>query len=329
MGHSEPAFPADIVGRVIANRYLVEECSEQTRAGVRYRAYHIALDRAVSLQILRARPGLTREACRRALARAEAAASSSVPQLLRTLDVGWIDGRWPFVVSEPTRGRSLSRLLADRGLPGPVALLPIAIQTARALSAAHVAGVAHGALTLDSLWLETTDSGRPGALRVMGFGLCELPPCEFEGAASGVFKTCSSGALVDTARQAESSAVRADLLGLGAVLYELATGRRPAEASGDASPSLELDAIAPSWGALGAIAKGLATVIQRCGRTSPDNQYTSMADAQRDLERLAIAASHLRDPRPVAAPPVTAVHAPAARQRAVPVRGPKVIVQGH
>lgn len=327
--NSESAFPEELVGRVIANRYLVEERTEETPASARYRAYHIALDRSVCLQILRDRAGLTREACRRALARAEQASAASVPQLMRTLDVGWIDGRWPFVVGELSRGRSLQRLLADRGAPGPLALLPLAIQAARALAAAHAAGVVHGALTLDDLWLEMTDRGRPEALRISGFGLCELPPCQFEGSSSGVFQTCASGTLTSASHRAESSGVRADLRGLGNVLYELATGKRPPWSTGDASAAPDLDMLAGSWGALGALARGLGTVMQRCCHALPHGHYASMDEARRDLERIAAAASHLREPQRAASPPVTAVHVPAPRQRAAAVAGPKVIVQGH
>src|SRR5262249_12726145 len=90
----------DVLGRLIANRYLIQAPCERTRTSVGYRAYHLALDRMVLLRILPARSGVTREACRRALALAERVSGLPSAHLGRCLDVGLVEGRFPFVVQE-------------------------------------------------------------------------------------------------------------------------------------------------------------------------------------------------------------------------------------
>src|SRR5688572_30259888 len=71
VGHPaiSPSLPDDdaVVGRVIANRYLIEAPCERTQHGSIYRAQYLMTDRTVLLRVLPARAGLTRHACRDAL----------------------------------------------------------------------------------------------------------------------------------------------------------------------------------------------------------------------------------------------------------------------
>lgn len=318
-----------MVGRLIANRYLIEEAREQTDGGAAYSGYHLALDRAILLQILPAQSDLMRDACRRALARAERVAAIGAPRVARTLDVGSIAGRWPFVVSEHRGGQSLAHVVNQTGPLGAGRLLPLAVQAASSLQAAHAAGIVHGALTPACLWLETPGA-RPEGLCLMGFGLSELVSRAVERGASGIFESrCSpAGPRPGVAGTRPSSEV-ADVRAFGASLYEIITGSAVPVQVRSGGGLLGSDVAAgPRWNAEAAVMRALAAVIERCLSLAPGAGYASMAEVRTDLERLKGAAVQLAPQSGSASPPVTAVHAPMPRLRSAVVGGPKVIVRG-
>lgn len=313
----------DVLGRLIANRYLVEGLCESMPGASSYRAYHLKLDRSVLVRIFPECPGASQDACRRALATAERASGLSTPHLGRTLDVGLVEGRYPFVVYEYSKGRSLSALLEQAGAFSIERLLPVARQLAGALETAHEDGVLHGRLQLDHCWVESPPC-RPEWLRLLGFGLNELPDTDAETSSSGVFPTTARAA--ENNRRLSELGLRADIYAFGGCLYQLASGKPLGWAT---FPRTGLDTRfgALPWTGTRAVERGLSLLIQRCLYLSPDRPYRSVAEISRDLEHLEGGeASRAADPAP-RRPPVTAIHAPAPRAR-VAVGQPKVIVKG-
>jgi serine/threonine protein kinase len=161
---------------------------------------------------------------------ARLAASLAHPNVVRVYDTGELDGR-PFVAMEYVDGETLADLLARRGpLAEPDAVRLIA-QAASGLAAVHAAGLVHGDVTSENLLL------RPdGVLKLAGFDL------------------------VGSAHRGED-----DVSALGAVLYELLTGRPPG-AQLLVTPVREL---APST------SPGLERVVMRCLAQLPDRRPTA------------------------------------------------------
>ena len=304
---------AAVVGRVIANSYLIEAPCERTQHMSIYRAQHLLTDRTVLLRVLPGRPGLTRQACRGALSIAERAAALSSPHVARTLDVGAVAERWPFVVSEHSKGRTLAALVASEGPLGTRRALAIGRQIASALALAHLARLAHGPLWLDGIWAESP-GGRPEWVRLMDFGVAELDGRGFEHCSSGVFRTAAHANPDDGfSRVAEQG----DLLAIGALLYELATGTVAARQT-----AVEIRSSLEAAGSDSRGARGLATIVERCLGLVPGHRYPGMSQLLDDVE--AVAEMTARD---APAPTVTAVHAP-PRRASVALGGPKVIVRG-
>jgi serine/threonine protein kinase len=314
----------DLIGRLIANRYLIESVCERTRSAASYRAYHLALDRAVLLRVLPPRHGVSRDACRRAYAIAERVSGLPSAHIGRTLDVGLVAGRFPFLVQEYSKGRSLQALLEERGPLEPQRVITLGRQLSSALETAHAAGVLHGSLRPDSIWLESL-SDRPEWLRLFGFGNRELPDGEFEGPESGVYPRAPGNLGVLSAH--EQRGLRADIYGFGACLYELASGARPSWTPGDVAAIPDSDlATAPGLGRR-AVLRGLARVLERCLFLLPDTNYQSMRQVNIDLGHLEISARAFCPETLISRQPVTAVAAPPRRARGVLVGGPKVIVR--
>jgi serine/threonine protein kinase len=313
-----------VVGRLVANRYLIEEPCERTATSAIYRARQLGTERSVLLRVLPERTRLTRERCRGALALAERAAALPSPHIARTLDVGVVAERWPFLVFEYSKGRTLAAgLVAD----GPLALrriVPIARQLASVLGMAHAARVRHGDLRLDGVWVESL-SGRPDWVRMFDFGVSELPEDAVETSRSGVFQRSTRRPEPGAAFSRE--AVGWDLQSLGSALYELALGSALGARSQDVGALLESKLPGLALGGERALVRGLGTVIERCSSALQVNGYQAMEDVSRDLEILAQTAAAI-GPRSIERrPPVTAIHAPARRAQ-VALGGPKVIVRG-
>jgi serine/threonine protein kinase len=323
---------ASVVGRLVANRYLIEEPCERTAASAIYRARHLVMDRSVLLRLLPERSRVTYEHCRSALSIAEQAAALPTSHVARTLDVGVVAERWPFVVSEYSRGQTLACWIDQRGPLALARALPIARVLASVLGMAHAAGVMHGELPPSGIWVESP-SGRPEWVRLLDFGVRELPEHALETSRSGVFQ--SSAWRPPAGAPFSPDAVRLDLRALGTALRELTLGPNAAVRAGNVADLLDARFAGSGWGGERALMRGFAMIVERCLFPSPDGTYRSMDEASRDLETLAATAAALHRATPAprspaaspAHPPVTTIHAPARRAR-VALGGPKVIVRG-
>jgi serine/threonine protein kinase len=312
-----------VVGRLIANRYVIEQPCERSAASAIYRARHLPLDRTVLLRVLPERGAINRARCRDALSLAERVAALATPHVARTLDVGVVAERWPFVVSEYSRGKTLAAVLAQQGPLGLARVLPIARQLASVLALAHSARVRHGDLSLSGVWVESP-SGRPDWVRMLDFGICELPVNELSSTSqSGVFP--SSFRRPDAGAAFSAEAVRWDLRAFGAALYELTLGTT-LRTGGDLTTTFEAQ-LAGRGGGGGEIVRSFARLVERCLVPAPEVAYRALDDVCSDLEGLAQMPQAPQAQAFESRPPVTSVHAPARRARVV-VGGPKVIVRG-
>jgi serine/threonine protein kinase len=144
------------------------------------------------------------------------------PGVVRVYDVGVHDGR-PFVVLEHVAGRSLEQIHRQRPPTAREAALLVA-QLAGILDRVHQHDILHRDLKPANVLIDPT--GRP---RLIDFGLAWRQ--EFGGGLesqrSGVCGTFAYMAPEQARGQAEHIGPRTDVFGLGTVLYELLTGRRP------------------------------------------------------------------------------------------------------
>src|SRR6185436_9115796 len=162
------------------------------------------------------------------------------PNIITVNDVGETDsGR--FIVMELVAGRTLSAVMAAHNATAgdegneqrERALLALGSQMAKALIAAHAAGITHRDLKPDNIMVRDD-----GYVKILDFGLARLvPTASGEEAATRAPQT-QPGQLVGTVKymspeQARSESVGhpSDIFSLGLIFYELATGRHPFTAS--------------------------------------------------------------------------------------------------
>jgi len=197
-------------------------------------ALDTVLRRRVAIKVLT--PALARDArgLRRFEQEARAASALNHPNIITIYEFGSANGLH-FIASEYVEGCTLRRKMAGGPLP-PAAAVEVAIQIARALDAAHAAGIIHRDIKPDNVMI------RNDALaKVLDFGIAKLnQPDAFPLALSGDSVLSHSmsiaGLVIGSSRymspeQARGLPVdaRSDLFSLGVVLYEMVAGKAPFE----------------------------------------------------------------------------------------------------
>jgi hypothetical protein len=218
--------------------------------------------------------------------------------------------------------------LAERIARGPIPLeeaLPIALQIARGLEAAHEKGIVHRDLKPANIKV-VEEAGRT-QVKVLDFGLAKA--YEPDGTAAEISPDLShspteapatrTGVILGTAaymspEQARGRPVdrRADIWAFGCVLYEMITGAKPfhGESASDVIAAILKDR--PDWGRLPpATPPTMQTLLRRCLRSDLERRLHDIADARIEIDE----ALH----EPMGAAPLVGAPAPAAGRRpAVP-----------
>jgi len=189
-----------------------------------YRARDSRLHRDVAVKVLPA--AIANDADRRARfeREAQAVAALSHPNILAIFDVGR-DGETAYAVTELLDGTTLRQILTT---PLPVRkAVDIATQIARGLAAAHDKGIVHRDLKPENVFLLND-----GQVKILDFGLAKAR-IDAKGSESETLAGTDPGTVLGTVGYMSPEQVRAqpvdarsDLFSLGAILYEMLSGRR-------------------------------------------------------------------------------------------------------
>ena len=254
--------------------------------GVVFRARDEQLERDVAIKVLPAGMLSEETAHRRFRREALVLAKLNHPNIGVVYEFGNQDGT-DFLVMELVSGVSLDHKL----LGGPLLqkeVLRLGVQLADGLVAAHEQGVIHRDLKPANLRL--TPDGR---LKILDFGLAQLTRHETDVALTASVRDRAgvTGTLPYMAPEqlrGEASDTRADIWSAGAVLYEMATGRRPFP---ERHMPLLIDSILnqepePPASLNPKISPGLEYLILKCLDKDPERRYQSVRELRVDLERL-------------------------------------------
>lgn len=208
-------------------QYLILNLLGLGGMGQVYAAQDTRLQRKVALKVLS--PHLTQDvqALQRFEHEARAASALNHPNILTIFEIGEADGLH-FMVSEFVEGQTL-RLRLGQAMPVPVAL-DIASQVASALVSAHAGGIIHRDVKPENIVI------RPdGLVKLLDFGIAKLAETNALRNTRGATLT-DPGMVVGTPKymspeQARGIKVdaRSDLFSLGAIVYEMITGKEPFE----------------------------------------------------------------------------------------------------
>jgi eukaryotic-like serine/threonine-protein kinase len=277
-----------------------------------YRARDTRLDRTVAVKILPSHLSENPEAKQRFDREARTISSVNHPNICSLYDVGHQDGI-DFLVMEYLEGETL----ADRLRKGPLPIIQVlryGIESCEGLEKAHRSGMVHRDLKPGNIML--TKSGA----KLMDFGLAKASfassaaiseltatlntppvshPLTAQGTVLGTFHYMSPEQV-----EGKEADARSDIFALGAVLYEMVTGKRAFE--GKTAPSvmaavLERDPT-PISSVQPLTPPALERLVKTCLAKDPDERWQTAHDVKLQLEWLRDVGSQASLPASLAAP---------------------------
>ncbi len=249
--------------------------------GVVYKARQERLNRLVALKMILAGPHADARDAARFKIEAEAVARLQHPNIVQIYEVGE-HGGLPFFSLEFVSGGSLSDRLGGAPVP-PAEAARLAETLARAAHAAHRAGVVHRDLKPANVLL--TPDGTP---KITDFGLAKkLDDASGQTVSGAVMGTPSYMAPEQAAGQAHAVGPAADVYALGAVLYEMLTGRPPFRGDTllDTLEQVRSRDPEPPRRAAPKVPRDLETICLKCLEKSPAKRYPSAEELADDLRR--------------------------------------------
>jgi serine/threonine protein kinase len=262
--------------------------------GVVYKARHLRLGRLVALKMIRARVSASSEIVERFRTEAQAIARLGHPNVIQVYEVGEVEGQ-PYLALEFAGSGSLARRLASGPLePRPTAALIEAL--ARGVHAAHQQGVIHRDLKPANVLLQKSETRNPKSEKdvstsdfgfrisdfvpkITDFGLAKLIDADQAGQTQtgDIIGTPSYMAPEQASGTHKAMSPAIDTYALGAILYEMLTGRPPFRGATTLDTLDQVrtqEPVAPSQ-LQPRIPRDLETICLKCLHKDPARRYSS------------------------------------------------------
>lgn len=257
-----------------------------------YQARDRKLNRFVAIKVLLANERADLDRRRRFFLEAQAASALNHPNIIVIHDI-FTEGASDVIVMEYVAGKTLFELIPATGLPA-TQCIQYGEQIADALAAAHAAGIVHRDLKPGNIMVTER-----GLVKILDFGLAKFPIAPMPIAETDVTQAMApltvDGAILGTVaymspEQAQGKPVdtRSDIFAFGAVLYEMATGRRAFTGENTISTLSAILRDDPRRAAevASGIPSDLDELIRHCLRKDPAHRPQSIDEVHRRLKNL-------------------------------------------
>lgn len=268
-------------GPVVGKEYRILEEIARGGMGVVYKAHQSSVDRIVALKVLLGAAFAGDDARQRLRTEAAAAARLRHPNIVAIYEAGDLDGQ-PFFSMEFVEGQTLGEALRDGPIPSLRAARYAEI-IARAVHHAHTQGVIHRDLKPSNILIDAQDEPR-----ITDFGLAKFADTDVRGTVSGTVLGSPAYMSPEQALgRIHSIGPSSDVYSLGALIYEMLTGRPPFQAESPAAVIERVkrdDPVAPRL-LNPSIPADLETLCLKCLEKDGDRRYPTAQELADDLAR--------------------------------------------
>jgi serine/threonine protein kinase len=272
-------------GDILNEKYRIEELLGQGGMGAVYLAENQDVGRKVAIKVMRPEFAANGEALARFRREARAAGAIGHPGIVDVFDMGTSAQGAPFIVMEHLQGQTLRQRSA---MPPPLTVaqaVTFVIEVLEVLEAAHAAGVIHRDLKPDNLFV--VEKPRAG-VKILDFGVSKFR----EGPAASVTQT---GQVMGTplymapeqARGSRDAGVASDLYSMGAILYEVLSGRPPfpGESYTEVLAKLLTETLPPLAEIRSDLSPALRGAVERLLQKDPAARFSSAAETAAALRQ--------------------------------------------
>jgi eukaryotic-like serine/threonine-protein kinase len=271
-------------GEILAGKYRIERVLGQGGMGVVLSATHLQLGQRVAIKLLL--EGATNEVVQRFLREARASVRLKSEHVARVIDVGELPSGAPFMVMEYLEGNDLSQVVRGSGArPIPEAVEHL-LHACEAIAEAHAAGIVHRDLKPANLFLTRAADGT-ATVKVLDFGISKAQTGEAGQEDEGMALTKTTAVLgsplymsPEQMKAARFADARSDIWSLGAILYELLTGRVPFNTTTFTELVLmvNMEQPPPIAQTRPDVPPALAAAVMRCLEKKPENRFQNVAE---------------------------------------------------
>jgi len=282
-----------IAGQVLGDRYQLVSVLGAGGMGTVYKATHLALGRTVAIKLLHPHIVGDERSVQRFNLEMQAMSALNHPHLIAITDAGITKQGAPYFVMEYLEGRSLSEELDRGGNLEETHALKIALQITDALDYAHSKGIVHRDLKPNNIML----IGRNDFVKVVDLGIAKL--ASMGTGPDSMQKLTQTGEIFGSPLYmspeqclAKNVDNRADIYGLGCLIYEMVTNNLPIKGETPIETLMRhiSDPPMPMSQAPGFVmtpgAALIEPVIMHCLEKDPARRFQSMADLHHALEHV-------------------------------------------
>jgi len=282
----DPAAPPDVpppaTARPTPTGYEILGELGRGGMGIVYKARQGPLNRLVALKMIRDQELATDDDVARFAVEAEAAARLQHPNIVQVYEVGEWSGH-PYLALELVEGDNLAHRLDGTPQPARPAA-ELAETLARAVHAAHTKGIIHRDLKPANVLLAAD-----GTPKVTDFGLAKRLEAGGPTVSGAVMGTPEYMAPEQAQGRNREIGPAADIYALGAILYEVLTGRPPfkGETVLDTMRQVTSAEPVPPQRLQPGVPRDLETICLKCLEKEPARRYATAAELADDLQRFA------------------------------------------